>query len=125
MASFLTDNDDLLYYLKEGVDWNALAEVTEYGWRTPDGFKNGTDGNIKIAVDAVKAASRPHHFLSVTKGGREKLSAGRTYFLWLMVGISMGLAILSKYHTVFLFLGVLIFIGANKNQRHCYRFSRS
>ena len=43
MASFLSDNDDLLYYLNEGIDWTALAEVTEYGWRTPDGFKNGAD----------------------------------------------------------------------------------
>jgi alkylation response protein AidB-like acyl-CoA dehydrogenase len=43
MASFLSDNDDLLYYLNEGIDWTALAEVTEYGWRTPDGFKNGVD----------------------------------------------------------------------------------
>ncbi len=33
------------------------------------GFKNGTDGNIRIAVDAIKAASSPHHFLSITKGG--------------------------------------------------------
>ena len=43
MASFLTDNEDLLYYLNDGVDWAALAEVTEYGWRTPEGFKNGAD----------------------------------------------------------------------------------
>jgi hypothetical protein len=43
MASFLTDNEDMLYYLNERVDWTALAEVTEYGWRAPDGFKNGTD----------------------------------------------------------------------------------
>ncbi len=43
MASFLTDNDDLLYYLNEGIDWASLAEVTEYGWRAPDGFKNGAD----------------------------------------------------------------------------------
>src|SRR5580698_4692329 len=43
MASFLTDNDDLLYYLNENIDWTALAEVTEYGWRAPDGFKNGAD----------------------------------------------------------------------------------
>jgi 3-deoxy-7-phosphoheptulonate synthase len=34
------------------------------------GFKNGTDGNVKIAVDAVGAASNPHHFLAVTKDGR-------------------------------------------------------
>jgi hypothetical protein len=37
------------------------------------GFKNGTDGNIKIAVDAMKAASQPHHFLSVTKGGHSAI----------------------------------------------------
>jgi 3-deoxy-7-phosphoheptulonate synthase len=37
------------------------------------GFKNGTDGNIKIAVDAIKAASQPHHFLSVTKGGHSAI----------------------------------------------------
>src|SRR5580704_19274563 len=43
MASFLTDNEDLLYYLNEGIDWESLAEVTEYGWRAPDGFKNGVD----------------------------------------------------------------------------------
>jgi alkylation response protein AidB-like acyl-CoA dehydrogenase len=43
MASFLTDNDDLLYYLNEGIDWTTLAEVSEYGWRAPEGFKNGKD----------------------------------------------------------------------------------
>ncbi len=43
MSSFLTDNEDLLYYLNQGIDWTSLAEVTEYGWRTPDGFKNGKD----------------------------------------------------------------------------------
>lgn len=40
MASFLTDNEDLRFYLERGVDWDALVEVTEYGYRTPDGFKN-------------------------------------------------------------------------------------
>ncbi|HTB77142.1 MAG TPA: acyl-CoA dehydrogenase family protein [Polyangiaceae bacterium] len=43
MASFLTDNEDLLFYLNDGIDWTALAEVTEYGWRAPEGFKNGVD----------------------------------------------------------------------------------
>jgi 3-deoxy-7-phosphoheptulonate synthase len=37
------------------------------------GFKNGTDGNIKIAVDAIKAAQSPHHFLSVTKAGHSAI----------------------------------------------------
>ncbi|MDI9701716.1 3-deoxy-7-phosphoheptulonate synthase, partial [Burkholderia cenocepacia] len=43
------------------------------GLSCPVGFKNGTDGNVKIAVDAIKAASQPHHFLSVTKGGHSAI----------------------------------------------------
>ena len=39
----------------------------------PVGFKNGTDGDVRIAVDAIKAASAPHHFLSVTKGGHSAI----------------------------------------------------
>jgi 3-deoxy-7-phosphoheptulonate synthase len=38
------------------------------------GFKNGTDGNVKIAVDAVLAAAQPHHFLAVTKQGRSAIA---------------------------------------------------
>jgi 3-deoxy-7-phosphoheptulonate synthase len=37
------------------------------------GFKNGTDGNIRIAVDAIRAAASPHHFLSVTKAGHSAI----------------------------------------------------
>ena len=40
------------------------------GLSAPIGFKNGTDGNLKIATDAIQAASRPHHFLSVHKNGQ-------------------------------------------------------
>ena len=40
------------------------------GLSAPIGFKNGTDGNIKIAIDAIQAAARPHHFLSVHKNGQ-------------------------------------------------------
>ena len=43
------------------------------GLSCPVGFKNGTDGNIKIAVDAIRAAQAPHHFLSVTKGGHSAI----------------------------------------------------
>jgi len=66
-------------YFADLVSWGAIgARTTESqghrelasGLSCPVGFKNGTDGNLKIAVDAVKAASRPHHFLSVTKEGR-------------------------------------------------------
>jgi 3-deoxy-7-phosphoheptulonate synthase len=41
------------------------------------GFKNGTDGNVRIACDAINAASRSHHFLSVTKGGHSAIVATR------------------------------------------------
>src|SRR5690606_40380931 len=43
------------------------------GLSCPVGFKNGTDGNTKIAIDAMLAASQPHHFLSVTKGGHSAI----------------------------------------------------
>lgn len=65
-------------YIADLVAWGAIgARTTESqvhrelasGLSCPVGFKNGTDGNVKIAVDAIKAASQPHHFLSVTKGG--------------------------------------------------------
>ncbi|MEA2552294.1 MAG: 3-deoxy-7-phosphoheptulonate synthase, partial [Fimbriimonadaceae bacterium] len=60
------------------VSWGAIgARTTESqvhrelasGVSCPIGFKNGVDGNVKIAVDAVQAAGIPHHFLGVTKGG--------------------------------------------------------
>ncbi len=69
-------------YIADLVSWGAIgARTTESqvhrelasGLSSPVGFKNGTDGNIKIAVDAIKAASRTHHFLSVTKGGHSAI----------------------------------------------------
>ena len=60
------------------VSWGAIgARTTESqvhrelasGLSMPIGFKNGTDGNIQIAVDAIRAAAHQHHFLSVTKQG--------------------------------------------------------
>jgi 3-deoxy-7-phosphoheptulonate synthase len=64
-------------YIADLVSWGAIgARTTESqvhrelasGLSCPVGFKNGTDGNVKIAIDAIKAAQQPHHFLSVTKG---------------------------------------------------------
>jgi alkylation response protein AidB-like acyl-CoA dehydrogenase len=43
MASFFTDNDDLLYYVDKGIDWASLAEATEYGWRAPDAHANADE----------------------------------------------------------------------------------
>lgn len=69
-------------YIADLVSWGAIgARTTESqvhrelasGLSCPVGFKNGTDGNVKIAVDAIKAASHSHHFLSVTKGGHSAI----------------------------------------------------
>ena len=63
-------------YVADLVSWGAIgARTTESqvhrelasGLSCPVGFKNGTDGNSKIAVDAIGAAKHPHHFLSFTK----------------------------------------------------------
>ena len=43
----------------------------------PVGFKNGTDGNVQIAIDAMRSAAHPHHFLSVTKQGVAAIVATR------------------------------------------------
>ena len=69
-------------YLADLIAWGALgARTTESqvhrelasGLSCPVGFKNGTDGSLRIAFDAIKAASQPHHFLSVTKGGHSAI----------------------------------------------------
>ena len=66
-------------YLGDLISWGAIgARTTESqvhrelssGISAPIGFKNGTDGNIRIATDAIQAAARPHHFLSVHKNGQ-------------------------------------------------------
>lgn len=71
-------------YIADLVAWGAIgARTTESqvhrelasGLSCPVGFKNGTDGNVKIAIDAVQAASQAHHFLAVTKQGRSAIAA--------------------------------------------------
>jgi 3-deoxy-7-phosphoheptulonate synthase len=65
-------------FIADLVTWGAIgARTTESqvhrelasGLSMPVGFKNGTDGDVQIAVDAIRSASHPHHFLSVTKQG--------------------------------------------------------
>jgi len=46
VASYLSDNDDLQYYMGDSALWAALAEVTEYGWRTEDGFKDAAEAHV-------------------------------------------------------------------------------
>ncbi len=69
-------------YIADLISWGAIgARTTESqvhrelasGLSCPVGFKNGTDGTLRIAFDAIKAASQPHHFLSVTKGGHSAI----------------------------------------------------
>ena len=66
-------------YIGDLISWGAIgARTTESqvhrelasGLSAPVGFKNGTDGNVRIAIDAIQAASRPHHFMSVHKNGQ-------------------------------------------------------
>jgi 3-deoxy-7-phosphoheptulonate synthase len=69
-------------YFADLVSWGAIgARTTESqvhrelasGLSCPVGFKNGTDGNVRIAMDAIRAAQAPHHFLSVTKAGHSAI----------------------------------------------------
>lgn len=69
-------------YTADLISWGAIgARTTESqvhrelasGFSCPVGFKNGTDGEVGIAVDAIRAAQSPHHFLSVTKEGRSAI----------------------------------------------------
>lgn len=66
-------------YIGDLITWGAIgARTTESqvhrelasGLSAPIGFKNGTDGNLKIAIDALLASAQPHHFLSVHKNGQ-------------------------------------------------------
>jgi 3-deoxy-7-phosphoheptulonate synthase len=65
-------------FIADLVSWGAIGARTSEsqvhrelasGLSMPVGFKNGTDGNVQIAIDAIRSAAHPHHFLSVTKQG--------------------------------------------------------
>ena len=69
-------------YIADLISWGAIgARTTESqthrelasGLSCPVGFKNATDGDVQVAVDAISSASQPHHFLSVTKGGHSAI----------------------------------------------------
>ncbi|PZM15599.1 3-deoxy-7-phosphoheptulonate synthase [Rhizobium tubonense] len=71
-------------YIADLVSWGAIgARTTESqvhrelasGMSCPIGFKNGTTGDVKIALDAITAASQPHHFPAVTKDGRAAIAS--------------------------------------------------
>ena len=69
-------------YLSELIAWSAIgARTTESkthreiasGLSTPVGFKNGTDGNIQVAINAMQSALKPHHFLGIDSNGRDRI----------------------------------------------------
>ncbi len=71
-------------YVSDLISWGAIgARTTESqvhrelasGLSCPVGFKNGTDGTLKIAIDAIRSASQPHRFLSLTKDGHSAIFA--------------------------------------------------
>ncbi len=71
-------------YIADMISWGAIgARTTESqvhrelasGLSSPVGFKNGTDGTLRVAVDAIHAASQPHNFLSLTKAGHSAIFA--------------------------------------------------
>jgi 3-deoxy-7-phosphoheptulonate synthase len=73
-------------YVADLISWGAIgARTTESqghrelasGLSCPVGFKNGTDGRLQIAIDAIRAAQRPHHFLSLTKAGHSAIFSTR------------------------------------------------
>ncbi|AHG45639.1 phospho-2-dehydro-3-deoxyheptonate aldolase [Rhizobium leguminosarum bv. trifolii CB782] len=73
-------------YIADLVSWGAIgARTTESqihrqlasGLSCPIGFKNGTDGSARVALDAILAASQPHHFPAVTKDGQAAIASTR------------------------------------------------
>ncbi|ACI55284.1 3-deoxy-7-phosphoheptulonate synthase [Rhizobium leguminosarum] len=73
-------------YIADLVSWGAIgARTTESqihrqlasGLSCPIGFKNGTDGGVRVALDAILAASQPHHFPAVTKDGQAAIASTR------------------------------------------------
>ena len=69
-------------FIADLISWGAIgARTTESqthrelssGLSCPVGFKNATDGDIQVAIDAINSASQPHHFLSVTKAGHSAI----------------------------------------------------
>ncbi len=69
-------------YVSDLIAWGAIgARTTESqvhrelasGLSCPVGFKNATDGGVKVAIDAIGAARKPHHFLSLTKAGHSAI----------------------------------------------------
>jgi 3-deoxy-7-phosphoheptulonate synthase len=88
-------------YMGELITWTAIgARTTESqthremasGLSTPVGFKNGTDGSLQVAIDALQSARQPHHFLGINQEGRTAVfkTAGNRYGHVVLRGGSSG-----------------------------------
>ena len=88
-------------YMGELITWTAIgARTTESqthremasGLSTPVGFKNGTDGSLQVAIDALQSARQPHHFLGINQDGRTAVfqTAGNRYGHVVLRGGSSG-----------------------------------
>ena len=73
-------------YLGDLITWTAIGARTTQsqthremasGLSTPVGFKNGTDGSADVAVNALKSAQQPHHFLGINQDGRTAVFSNR------------------------------------------------
>ncbi len=88
-------------YLSELISWSAIgARTTESqthremasGLSTPVGFKNGTDGNIRVAINAMQSSLNPHHFLGIDSKGRISvfMTRGNTHSHMVLRGSDTG-----------------------------------
>src|SRR5215831_18378222 len=74
MASFLDDNADLRYYLERGIDWDAVASLTEIGYRHPDGFRSAAEAlafyrDVAAMVGGFAAEEVAPHAAEIDRGG--------------------------------------------------------
>ena len=84
MANFLSDNPDLRYYLDEGVDWAALASLSELGYRQPDGFHDAGEAlafyrEVANLVGAFAAEEIAPYAAEIDRAG-VRLEAGEVVF---------------------------------------------
>ena len=84
MANFLSDNPDLLYYLERGVDWGALASLSELGYRHADGFRDADEAlafyrEVATMVGGFAAEEIAPHTAEIDRAG-VRLEGGEVVF---------------------------------------------
>src|SRR5262245_40856345 len=84
MGNFLSDNQDLLFYLGEGVDWETVASLTELGFRHPDGFHGADEARafyreVATMVGTLAADEVAPHAAEIDRAG-VRLEGGEAVF---------------------------------------------